>query len=270
MQVMIKYKAPLIGIRGGGDLASGIAYRLFQAGFPVLMSELSQPRMVRRSVCFGEAVWEKRVCIEGTEARLIQAESELEGLEKRCYIGVIVDPEGRIFDKMQVHFLVDARMLKKELSDQRRPDRFVIGLGPGFCAGGNVDCVIETMRGHTLGQVIYQGKALPNTGIPGIVAGESLRRLIKAPCQGIFQAEVELGQIVSEGQTVGRIGEIPVKVWLSGKLRGLIRSGTAVEVGEKLGDCDPRGEKVNICTISDKARAIGGGVLEAIVGRIFS
>ena len=267
---MINYKAPLVGIRGGGDLASGIAHRLFMAGFPIVISELANPRMVRRSVCFGEAVWENNVKIEGVEARLIQPGVDIEEIKQRRYIGVVVDPEGQIFDKLQVKFLVDARMLKNEVADQRHQNRFVIGLGPGFTAGVNVDKVIETMRGHTLGKVISQGAAIPNTGVPGVIAGESIRRLIKAPQQGIFKAVAELGQIVTEGDIVGWIDEIPVKVLLSGKLRGLIRSGTKVKQGEKIGDCDPRGEKVDIYTISDKARAIGGGVLEAIVGRIFS
>ena len=266
---MISYKAPLVGIRGGGDLASGIAHRLFRAGFPIIISELANPRMVRRSVCFGEAVWEKIVKIEEVEARLIQSEAEIEGVKQRRYIGVAVDPEGQIFDKLQVKFLVDARMLKNEVPDQRRHERFVIGLGPGFTAGVNVDKVIETMRGHTLGKVISQGAAIPNTGVPGVIAGESIRRLIKAPKQGIFKSAAELGQIVTEGDIVGWVDEVPVRVLLSGKLRGLIRSGIKVKQGEKIGDCDPRGEKVDIYTISDKARAIGGGVLEAISGELF-
>lgn len=266
---MANYKIPLVGIRGGGDLASGVAHRLFKAGFPVIMSELAHPRMVRRSVCFGEAVWEGQVAIEGVQAQLISSEDKLKGAEQHQYIGVIIDPEGQIFDKLSARFLVDARMLKKEVEDQRRSRRFVIGLGPGFCAGSNVDCVIETMRGHNLGRVIDQGGAIPDTGTPGVIAGESRRRLLKAPCRGIFQAEAELGKIVHEGEVVGRVNDIPVKVSLSGKLRGLIRSGTEVRLGEKIGDCDPRGEAVDIYTISDKARAIGGGVLEAVVGRIF-
>ncbi|MGM9997931.1 MAG: selenium-dependent molybdenum cofactor biosynthesis protein YqeB [Candidatus Bruticola sp.] len=264
------FRAPLIGIRGGGDLASGIAHRLFQSGFPLIISELDCPRMVRRSVCFGEAVWEDRVTVEGVEAVLIRSDSQLkEVLEHKC-IGVVVDPEGKIFENLNVPFLVDARMLKKEVDDQRRADRFVIGLGPGFTAGVNVDRVIETMRGHTLGKVIGSGQALPNTGVPGVIAGESLRRLIKAPCNGVFHAVAKLGQMVTEGQVVGRVNDRPVQVLLSGKLRGLIRSGTEVACGEKIGDCDPRGEKVDIYTISDKARAIGGGVLEAVLSQVFA
>lgn len=267
---MMNCKAPLVGIRGGGDLASGIAHRLFKAGFPIIITELANPRMVRRSVCFGEAVWEGKVEIEGVEARLIHSEVELEDVKRHHYIGILIDPEGQIFDKLPVQFLVDARMLKRNVADQRRQGRLVIGVGPGFCVGENVDLVIETMRGHTLGQVIYQGSALPDTGIPGIIAGESKRRLLKAPCCGIFQAEAELGKMVVENEVIGRVNDVPVKVLLSGKLRGLIRSGTEVKSGEKIGDCDPRGDKVDIYTISDKARAVGGGVLEAIVGKLLS
>ena len=267
---MMNCKAPLVGIRGGGDLASGIAHRLFKAGFPIIITELANPRMVRRSVCFGEAVWEGKVEIEGVEARLIHSEVELEDVKRHRYIGILIDPEGQIFDKLPVQFLVDARMLKRNVADQRRQGRLVIGVGPGFCVGENVDLVIETMRGHTLGQVIYQGSALPDTGSPGIIAGESKRRLLKAPCCGIFRAEAELGKMVVENEVIGRVNDVPVKVLLSGKLRGLIRSGTEVKSGEKIGDCDPRGDKVDIYTISDKARAVGGGVLEAIVGKLLS
>ena len=159
---MMNCNAPLVGIRGGGDLASGIAHRLFKAGFPIIITELANPRMVRRSVCFGEAVWEGKVEIEGVEARLIHSEVELEDVKRHRYIGILIDPEGQIFDKLPVQFLVDARMLKRNVADQRRQGRLVIGVGPGFCVGENVDLVIETMRGHTLGQVIYQGSALPD------------------------------------------------------------------------------------------------------------
>ena len=269
---MYNFKAPLIGIRGSGDLATGVAHRLFKAGFPVIMTELANPRMVRRSVSMGEAVWEGLVCVEGVTAKLLSqplTQQELQGILERQYVGVVVDPEAKSFEQLRIKFEVDARMLKKELPDQRRPGHFVIGLGPGFVAGENVDRVVETMRGITLGQVITKGSPIANTGVPGVVGGESLRRLLKAPKSGLFKACAKLGDLVKAGDTVAYVDDEPVKVLIDGKLRGLIRTGTLVKEREKVGDCDPRGESVDIYTISDKARAIGGGVLEAVVSQIW-
>ena len=269
---MYNFKAPLIGIRGSGDLATGVAHRLFKAGFPVIMTELANPRMVRRSVSMGEAVWEGLVCVEGVTAKLLSqplTQQELQGILERQYVGVVVDPEAKSFEQLRIKFEVDARMLKKELPDQRRPDHFIIGLGPGFVAGENIDRVVETMRGITLGQVITKGSPIANTGVPGVVGGESLRRLLKAPKSGLFKACAKLGDLVRAGDTVAYVDDEPVKVLIDGKLRGLIRTGTLVKEREKVGDCDPRGESVDIYTISDKARAIGGGVLEAVVSQIW-
>ncbi len=269
---MYNFKVPLIGIRGSGDLATGVAHRLFKAGFPVIMTELANPRMVRRSVSMGEAVWEGLVCVEGVTAKLLSqplTQQELQGILERQYVGVVVDPEAKSFEQLRIKFEVDARMLKKELPDQRRPDHFIIGLGPGFVAGENIDCVVETMRGITLGQVITKGSPIANTGVPGVVGGESLRRLLKAPKSGLFKACAKLGDLVRAGDTVAYVDDEPVKVLIDGKLRGLIRTGTLVKEREKVGDCDPRGESVDIYTISDKARAIGGGVLEAVVSQIW-
>ncbi|MBC7335795.1 MAG: hypothetical protein H5U01_05920, partial [Clostridia bacterium] len=48
-------------------------------------------------------------------------------------------------------------------------------------------------------------------------------------------------------------------------VRGLLRAGLAVRPGMKVGDVDPRGDRSLCFAISDKARAVGGGVLEAIL-----
>ena len=209
---MYNFKAPLIGIRGSGDLATGVAHRLFKAGFPVIMTELANPRMVRRSVSMGEAVWEGLVCVEGVTAKLLSqplTQQELQGILERQYVGVVVDPEAKSFEQLRIKFEVDARMLKKELPDQRRPDHFIIGLGPGFVAGENIDCVVETMRGITLGQVITKGSPIANTGVPGVVGGESLRRLLKAPKSGLFKACAKLGDLVRAGDTVAYVDDEP-------------------------------------------------------------
>lgn len=250
-------------------MASGAAFRLFQSGFPVLMTELSAPRMVRRTVCFGEAIWDGTAVIEGVAARRFDLGADLTPvLEHKC-IGAAVDKEGASILRLRPQAVVDARMLKKELPDQRFLAPCVIGLGPGFCAGGNVHFVIETMRGLTLGQVIGKGEPIPDTGVPGIIAGEGSRRLIRAPKAGSFTGICKIGDLVEEGQTVGFIGGEPVRVSLSGRLRGLIRDGIIAREQEKIGDVDPRGEQVDVHTVSDKSRAVGGGVLEAVMRHLF-
>lgn len=261
---------PLIIIRGGGDLGSGCAARLFRAGFPVLICELERPRMVRRSVCFGEAVWEGKVSIEGIEGRLVDFPTTpnpqwLAQVQAKRYIGVVVDASGESLERLTPAVVVDARMLKGGYGEGRSPRWGSIGLGPGFEAGANIDLIVETMRGHSLGRVIREGSALPNTGVPGIVGGEGARRLIRAPRAGVFRGEVELGALVEAGQRVGWVEDRPVLVSLSGLLRGLMRSGTEVREGEKLGDCDPRGAEIDLYAISDKARAVAGGVLEGVL-----
>lgn len=246
-------------------MASGAAFRLFKSGFPVLMTELAAPRMVRRTVCFGEAVWDGVCVIEGVAARRFGLEDSFAPvLEHKC-IGVVVDREGESIEKLRPAAVVDARMLKSELPDMRSLAPCVIGLGPGFTAGTNVHFVIETMRGLTLGQVISSGSPIPNTGVPGVIAGESARRLIRAPRAGSFAGICSIGDLVEEGQTVGYIEGEPVQVSLSGRLRGLIRDGIMAKEQEKIGDVDPRGAQVDVYTISDKSRAIGGGVLEAVM-----
>lgn len=262
-------RLPLIIIRGGGDLASGAAFRLFQSGFPVLMTELAAPRMVRRTVCFGEAIWDGISVIEGVTARRFDLGDDLTPVLERKCVGAVVDKEGESIQRLHPQAVVDARMLKSELPDQRFLAPCVIGLGPGFCAGGNVHFVIETMRGLTLGQVIGKGEPVPDTGVPGIIAGESSRRLIRAPKAGSFTGICKIGDLVEEGQTVGFIEGEPVRVSLSGRLRGLIRDGIIAGEQEKIGDVDPRGEQVDVHTVSDKSRAVGGGVLEAVMRHLF-
>lgn len=275
-----KFQLPLVIIRGGGDLATGAAYRLYKSGWPVLITELEKPRMVRRTVCMGEAVWDGNIEIEGVRAEKTELDSlvETDGgtsaamdkILKREVIGVTVDPEGLSIKALRPHILVDARMTKLKAEDQRAEGRLTVGIGPGFEAGVNVDAVIETMRGITLGKVLYEGSAIPNTGVPGVVGGESIRRLLKAPAAGIFEAEARIGDLVKAGQLVGYVAGVPVYVQIDGLLRGLIRNGTEVKLDEKIGDCDPRGSKVDVYTISDKSRAIGGGVLEAACTFLFA
>lgn len=251
---------PRVVVWGGGDLGSGVAHRLYVSGFPVLILELEQPRMLRSHVSFARAVYEHDVEVEGVAARRYGRPP----LDWRTCLPVIVDPSGSVLRELRPDVLVDARLLKRASGLSKELAPLVLALGPGIEAGVDCHAVIETDRGHFLGQVIWQGQARPDTGVPGVLGGESVRRLLRAPGAGVFTAAVEAGTRVAEGERVGDVDGAPVLAQVAGVLRGLIQSGLEVSAGEKIGDVDPR-QEVDLHTISDKARAIGGGVLEAIM-----
>ncbi len=257
-------RLPRVVIWGGGDLATGVAHRLHTSGFPVLILELPQPRMLRWSVALGAAVWRGQISVEGVLARHFEQPPE----DWRSCLPVVVDPQGHCLNALRPEVLVDARMLKRNPGLQRHLAPLVVALGPGYCAGEDCHCVIETERGHQLGRVLWQGEALPDTGVPGSIGGQSARRVVRAPATGTFQSCTSLGQAVSQGQILGSVGSTPVVSQLDGLLRGLMQDGVQVVEGEKVADIDPRLD-TDIHTISDKARAIGGGVLEAILCRYF-
>jgi xanthine dehydrogenase accessory factor len=161
--------------------------------------------------------------------------------------------------------VVDARMRKKPPREGKELASLVIGLGPGFVAGENCHAVIETNRGHNLGRVLWRGVPEQDTGIPGSVQGYSSERVLRAPGKGKLQTRVEIGDRLIKGSLIAQVGEEEVLAPFDGILRGLLRDGTAVKSGLKIGDVDPRKDP-NLCKlISDKSRAIGGGVLEAIL-----
>ena len=255
-----------IWVRGAGELGSACAWVLSRAGFPVVLSELPRPLAIRRRVCFSEALYETRARVEGQSALLCASTDEAERLLR--------EPDGDLPILRDAHesaralgprILVDARMLKQELPDQRTLASLVIGLGPGFSAGANCHRAIETMRGHTLGRVIDEGAPLPDTGIPGPLGGESSRRVLHAPLAGTVYWTCELGDRVHEGQTLGQLDGQPLLSPLSGQVRGLLRHGTRVESGCKLADIDPRDSGVNPDLISDKALCVARGTLEAVM-----
>jgi len=252
-------KIPRIIIRGGGEMASGVAYRLFVCQMRPVILELSRPRMIRRTVCFGEAVYKDEITIEGVTGRLTSFSGRTEG----DYIPVIIDAEGKYIGQFKPHILIDARMMKTATDTVITQAPLVIGLGPGFVAGGNVHRVIETMRGHTIGKVYKSGEALTYTGIPGEIGGRSAERVLRAPHSGIFTSHVEIGAVVREGDIVASVNGTGLQAPFSGTVRGLFQNGLDVPEGEKVGDIDPR-NNVDVFSISDKARAIGGGVIEAI------
>ncbi len=261
---------PLIVIRGAGDLASGVALRLYNSGLRrILLLEKENPLAVRRTVAFSEAAHAGSMQVEGVQAVRIKHVSEMEQQWADGSIPLLVDPEASCLQDIQADVLVDAILAKKNMGSHQGMASLVIGLGPGFCAGEDVHLVIETMRGHYLGRVIQQGKALPNTGAPAPVQGYSLERVFWAQEDGTFYSNRNIGDIVEKGDELGTFegasGQHTFKACLPGVIRGLIRSGTTVKKRTKLGDVDPRADIDYIDEVSDKGLAIGGGVLEAIL-----
>lgn len=258
-------------VRGAGDLATGTILRLHNCGFRVLAVECARPSAIRRRAAFCEAVFDGAATVEGVTARLIDRIEQADTVWNAGEIPLIVDETASCAAACAPAVLVDAILAKRNLGTTRDMAPITIGLGPGFTAGGDVDAVVETMRGHRLGRVIYEGAALPNTGVPGSIAGFAAERVIHAPASGAMTfvrspEPVDIGSIVRKGQTIGFVGGVPVTATLDGVLRGLIREGYPVTEGLKIADIDPRAQEVQNCTtVSDKARAIAGGVLEAML-----
>jgi xanthine dehydrogenase accessory factor len=256
----------VVMIRGGGDLASGVALRLFKAGFRIVVTELPRPLMVRRSVSFGQAVFDGTCRVEEVTGELAATPLEAQELMQTGKVAVMVDPKASSCQALAPVVLVDGRMTK--LASDQRLDAAprVIGLGPGFTAGVNCHAVIETRRGHTLGRVYWQGSAEPDNSIPEPVLGLDVQRVLHAPANGRLVAQVMIGDVVEKGTLVAKVDGIPVLSKIKGAVRGLIQDGMVVKHGMKIGDIDPRCD-VSLCfQVSDKALAVGGGVLEAMLG----
>jgi xanthine dehydrogenase accessory factor len=255
----------LVVIKGGGDLATGVAHRLHRAGMPVVVTELAQPTVIRRAVALASAVYEGQVEVEGLVARLVESDREIRAALAEGQVPVVIDPLAKVIPRLRPPVVVDAIMVKRNTGTSITDAPIVIGLGPGFTAGVDVHAVIETNHGHNLGQVILAGRAEPHTGVPGPTAGFTVERVLRAPCEGTFTGERRIGDAVEAGEVVASVAGEPVVARISGVLRGLLADGLFVKVGMKMGDVDPRGVREHCFTISDKARAIGGGVLEAIL-----
>ncbi len=254
-------------IKGAGEMATGIAHRLFMSHITrIVMTEIAEPITVRRKVAFSEAVYDGEMTVEGVKAVLLKDRSGVETAWQQRAIGVLVDPAGELVAMVRPTVLIDATMTKREKGSLKGRASFVIGVGPGFSAPGTVDAVIESNRGHDLGRVIYDGEAEPFTGIPGVTAGYSTERVLRSPHAGRVRTIKEIGARVAKDETVLYVDETPVAARIAGVLRGLIRP-IPVTADEKVGDVDPRADERACYTISEKARAIGGGVLEAIMHR---
>lgn len=255
----------LILIRGAGDIASGIAWRLKRSGFAVAMTDLAHPTAVRWRAAFCPAVWLGEWTVEGVTARRCDDMPQVEACLKHGEIPVLVDPEGAAAKQLKPEVVVDAILAKRNLGTMITDAPLVVGIGPGFTAGTDCHCVIETMRGHTLGRVIDEGSAIPNTGIPGNVGGYTVERVLRTPCAGVFEPLKEIGDRVEAGERVARVDGQEVISQITGCLRGILPAGTMVpRAGFKAGDVDARCVREHCFTISDKALAIGGGVLEAV------
>lgn len=250
-------------VRGGGDLATGIIYRLRKVGYPVTVLETSHPLVVRRSVAVASAVYEGSITIEDMTAVHINTFDHFSYNEG--VVPVIVDPEGALITKLKPDVVIDAIMAKKNLGTSKDMASLVIGIGPGFSAPEEVHAVIETKRGHTLGRVITQGSAIPNTGIPGVMKGYSVERLLRAPREGYLTPVHNIGDEVVKDEIIGYVDGVAVRSQLDGVLRGLIHPSVYVSKGLKIGDVDPRGNPSHCWSITDKALAIAGGVLEVLM-----
>jgi xanthine dehydrogenase accessory factor len=252
-------------VRGGGELASGAARLLFLSGFPVAVLERPAPLAVRRLVSFAQAVFAGEADVEGVRGRLVDAPGIAAALEAGGHLPVVVDPDGSWLAESGAGVIVDARMAKRNLGTRRDQAALVLGLGPGFTAGFDVHAVIETQRGPALGRVYWQGRAETDTMEPAAVRGETDRRVLRAPRAGRFEGRCRIGDVVGPGAVVGQVGEAPVFAEVPGMVRGLLADGVRVGHGEKVGDIEPRGAAVDPARISDKARAVAAGVLEAVL-----
>ena len=256
----------LIIVRGGGDIATGTIYKLKQAHFNVLILEVEYPSAIRRNVAFSEAVYQGEQTIENMTCFKANTIEDAQELLEQGKLVVLVDEKGESIDYFKPQIVVDGILAKKNLGTHKQMAPITIALGPGFEAGVDVDAVIETKRGHNLGRVYYSGWAIANTGIPGNIGGYSKERVIHSPADGIMKNIASITDIVSKGDILATIGNVEVKATMDGLLRGLIRDGYPVTKGFKIADIDPRLDEINNCfTISDKARCIAGGVLEAIL-----
>ena len=256
----------LILIRGAGDIATGIALRLKRAGLDVVMTDIPKPTAIRRTVCFSQAIVHGETKVEDVTARLAASAEEVPALLAEGVIPVLADPEGACIPELKPDAVVDAILAKRNLGTKITDAPVVVGVGPGFTAGEDCHAVVETMRGHYLGRVIHKGPAIPNTGIPGLIGGFAGERVLRAPADGVFHQLLEIGAQVKMGDIAATVNGEPMVCTLDGVLRGILPEGTPVHKGMKSGDIDPRCSVDHCYCASDKALAVGGGVLEAVLG----
>ena len=260
----------LVAVKGAGDLAAGVIHRLARAGFAVMATELPNPTVVRRTAAFAEAVALGQITVEGVTAQRADSLADIHAAIAIGHIPIIVDASGEWLKRLAPTVLVEATLSKYNSGVTMHDAPIVIALGPGYEAGVDVHAVIETNRGHNLGRVYLSGCAEPNTGVPGVIGGYAIERLLRAPCAGVLYGTREIGDMVQADEVVALVKtaegvSMPIAAAIAGILRGLASDGLPVHEGMKIGDVDPRATREHCFTISDKSRAIGGGVLEAIL-----
>jgi len=255
----------LVLIRGAGDIATGAALRLFRSGIRVVMTDLPRPTAIRRTVCFSQAILFGEYTVEDVTAQRADDASDVPGILAAGRVAVLADPEAVCREALRPDALVDAILAKRNLGTGITDAPVVVGVGPGFTAGEDCHAVVETMRGHYLGRALYRGSAQPNTGVPGLIGGFAGERVLRAPADGVFRQLLDIGAEVREGDVAATVEGEPMRCTISGVLRGILADGTPVFKGMKAGDVDPRCEKAHCYCASDKALAVGGGVLEAVL-----
>lgn len=249
-------------VRGGGDLATGVAWRLSRAGFPVVVTELASPLTVRRTVALSSAVTDRSIDVEGMVGRLADSPAEAAAIAESGEIGVVVSPD---LPQLGQRVVVDARLAKRNIDTTVDDASLVVALGPGFTVGLDCHAIVETKRGHHLGRVLWEGSAAPDTGTPGVIEGRAAERVLRAPAAGEVSWQVQIGDVVAKDAELGMIGAEVITAPFDGMIRGLISPTTSIGAGVKVGDVDPRIDPAFCAEISDKALAIGGGVLEAVL-----
>ena len=254
----------MVVIRGGGDLGTGAALRLQRCGWRVAILEMAQPTVIRRAVAFASAVFEGSIMVEGAIARRAEAVDNLESLWLRGEIPVVVDPHKAALPRLRPHAVVDAILAKRNTGTRIDDAPVVIGIGPGFTVGVNCRAVVESNRGHNLGRVYYEGRAELDTGTPGTLGEQDAKRVLRAPVDGVFVALKRIGDRVTQGEAIGRVGTSLVSSEIDGVLRGVLHDGLKIPAGLKVADVDPRGVVAHCFSVSDKSWAVGGGVVEAV------
>jgi xanthine dehydrogenase accessory factor len=259
----------LVIIRGAGDLATGVACRLWQAGFNPVMLEHEKPLVVRRTVSFASAVFNGQITVESIKAVYCPSPEQVPGFLADSLVPVLIDPKGLSLSILKPSIVIDATMIKMNTITAISDAPFVIGLGPGFSAGIDVHAVVETQRGHFLGKLLYKGSAAADTSEPAPIAGYGKERILRSPEAGLFEPLKEIGDLVQAGEPVAFVDGTEIRAPIDGLVRGMLYPELKVTKGMKVGDIDPRGRSVDYHSISDKARSVGGGVLEAIMHRYF-
>ena len=255
----------IVVIRGAGDLATGIALRLYRSGYQLVMTDLPEPTAIRRTVCFSEAIRQGETEVEGGRAVHCADAQDARNRVEQGLVAVLGDPAGACIPLLKPGAVVDAILAKKNLGTAMTDAPVVIGVGPGFTAGVDCHAAVETKRGHTLGRALYTGSPLPNTGVPGIIGGYGAERVLRAPADGTFVPCMEIGRIVKAGEVAATVEGVPMLCTIDGCLRGILPAGTKVFAGMKAGDIDPRCRPEHCLCASDKSLAVGGGVLEALL-----